>query len=149
MKECDKRNSHLSRKRHMIYISSDNVRHLVTNTFTTLHPTALTPLHYTSRHFTSSHLNFSQLHFTTLSFGLTPSKFPTAPSHLTSLHFTPWWLPLGVESDRCVTALRNGPISVAPQNAVQGCRVGRSVYKQLQSARGRTGSRDQISDQIR
>jgi hypothetical protein len=27
MKECDKQKSHISSKRHMIYISSDNVRH--------------------------------------------------------------------------------------------------------------------------
>ena len=41
MKECDKRNSKL----HMIYISSNNVRHHVTKTFT--------PLHYTSIHVTT------------------------------------------------------------------------------------------------
>ena len=57
---------------------------------TSLHFTQLqfSPLHYTCRHFTSSHLNFTQLHSTTLSFGLTPFKFPTAPFHLTSLHWT-------------------------------------------------------------
>jgi hypothetical protein len=33
MKECDKRKSHISSKLHMIYISSDNVRHPVTETF--------------------------------------------------------------------------------------------------------------------
>jgi hypothetical protein len=71
----------------MIYISFNNIRHPVTKIFTTLHSTKL---HYTCRHFTSSHLNFTQLHFTTLSFGLTPFKFPSAPFHLTSLHyFTP------------------------------------------------------------
>ena len=43
MKESDKRNSHTSRKFHMIYISSNNVRHPVTKTFT--------PLHYTSLYF--------------------------------------------------------------------------------------------------
>ena len=60
MKECDKRKSHISSKLHMIYISSDNVRHSVTKTLTTLHPTTLhvttlvdTSLHYTCRHFTS------------------------------------------------------------------------------------------------
>jgi hypothetical protein len=79
MKECDKRKSHVSSKLHMIYISSNNVRHTVTKTFTTLHYTSLNyaSLHYTCRHFTSSHLNFTQLHFTTLSFGLSPLKFPT------------------------------------------------------------------------
>jgi len=85
MKECDKRNSHKSSKLRMIHISSNNVWHPVTETFTILHPTTL---HSTCRHFTSSHLNFTQLHFTTLSFGLTPFKFPTTPFHLTSLHFT-------------------------------------------------------------
>jgi len=84
-KECDKRKSHKSSKLHVIYISSNYVRHPVTKTFTTLHPTTL---HFTFRHFASSHLNFIQLHFTTLSPGLTPFKFPTAPFHLTSLHFT-------------------------------------------------------------
>jgi len=57
--------------------------HPVTKTFTTLH--------YICRHFTSSHLNFTQLHFTTLHYPLiwlTQFKFPTAPFHLTSLHFT-------------------------------------------------------------
>ena len=79
MKKCDKRNSHISSKYHMIYIYSNNYRHPVTNTFT--------PLHYTCRHFTT-HLNFNHLHFTILSFGLTPFKLPTAPFHLTSLNFT-------------------------------------------------------------
>jgi len=37
MKECDKRKSHISCKLHMIYISSNIVRHPVTKTFTTLH----------------------------------------------------------------------------------------------------------------
>jgi hypothetical protein len=88
MKECDKLKSHISSKLHMIYIPSNNVRHPVTKTFTTLHPTTLhsTSLHFW--HFTFSHLNFTQLHFTTLSFGLTPFKFPVAPFHLTSPHFT-------------------------------------------------------------
>jgi hypothetical protein len=47
-----------------------------------------TPLQYTCRHFTSSHLNFTQIHFTTHSFGLILFKFPTAPFHLTSHHYT-------------------------------------------------------------
>jgi hypothetical protein len=77
MTGCDRRKSHISSKRHMICISSNNDRRPVTKTFT--------PLHYTSRHFTSSHLNFTQPHFTTLSFGLTPFQFPTVPFHLSSL----------------------------------------------------------------
>ena len=51
MKECDKRKMHLRSKFHMIYISSNNVRHPVTKTFTTLQ--------YTSP-------NHISLHFTTL-----------------------------------------------------------------------------------
>ena len=59
------------------------IRHSVIKIFT--------PLHYSCRHFTTSYLNFTiytSLHFTTLSFGLAPLKFPTAPFHPTSLHFT-------------------------------------------------------------
>jgi len=41
MNKCDKRKSHISSKLHMIYISSNNVRHPVTKNFTTLHPTTL------------------------------------------------------------------------------------------------------------
>jgi len=41
MTERDKRNSHISSKLHMIYISSNNDRHSVNKTFTTLHPTTL------------------------------------------------------------------------------------------------------------
>jgi hypothetical protein len=77
MKKCDKIKSHIKKKLNMNPISSNNVRHPVTKTFTPRHSTC---------HLTSSHLNFTQLHFTTLSFGLTPFKFPTAPFHLTSLH---------------------------------------------------------------
>jgi len=51
MKECDKRNNHISSKLHMIYIYADNDIHSITKTFT--------PLHYTSPSYTS-------LHFTTL-----------------------------------------------------------------------------------
>jgi len=65
---------------HMVCISSNNDRHPAPKTFS--------PLHYTCRRFVSSHLNFTRLHFTALSFGLTPSKFPVAPFHLTSPHFT-------------------------------------------------------------
>ena len=88
MKEYDKRKRHISSKRHVIYVSSNNVRHPLNKTLSTLHPTTLhsTSLHLSTLHF--SHLNFTQLHFTTLSFGSNPFKFPTAPFHLTSLHFT-------------------------------------------------------------
>ena len=41
MKEYDKRKSRISSKLHVIYISSNNVRHPFAKTFTTLHPTTL------------------------------------------------------------------------------------------------------------
>ena len=40
-KACDKRKCHISSKLLMIYISSNNVRHPVTKTFTILHYTSL------------------------------------------------------------------------------------------------------------
>jgi len=46
MKECDKRNSHISSELHMIYISPNNDGHPVSMTFTTVH--------YTSLHFTQN-----------------------------------------------------------------------------------------------
>ena len=57
MKDCDKRNSNISIKLHIIYIHiySNNGTHPVTKTFTPLHYTSpnYTPLHYTSRYFSS------------------------------------------------------------------------------------------------
>jgi len=41
MKECDERNSHVSKKLHKIYMSSNNDRHPVTETFTPLVDTSL------------------------------------------------------------------------------------------------------------
>jgi hypothetical protein len=90
VKECDERNSHISSKLHLFYISSNNDRQPVTKTFT--------PLHYNCRHFTSCHSNFTQLHFTTLHYPLI-WLYPTEISyrsisprittfHLTSLHST-------------------------------------------------------------
>jgi hypothetical protein len=84
MKQCDKPNSHINSKLHMIYIylviMLDVLLIRPSLNFTILHPITL--------HFTSSYLNFIQLHFTTLSFSLTPFKFLTAPFHLTSHHYT-------------------------------------------------------------
>ena len=48
MKECEKRKSHISSKFHMIYISSNNVKHTVSKTVT-LFP-------YTSPNCTSLHI---------------------------------------------------------------------------------------------
>ena len=50
-KECNKRNSLIISKLLMFYISSNNNRHPVTETLTTLHPTTH---HYTCRYFTFS-----------------------------------------------------------------------------------------------
>jgi hypothetical protein len=77
-KWCDELNTHISSKFHIIFISYNNDRRPVTNTFN--------PLHYFCRHFTSTHLNFTQLHFTNLSFGLNP--FNILPLHFTSHHYT-------------------------------------------------------------
>ena len=41
VKQYDKRNSHISSKLHMIYMSSNYVRHPVTETFTPLRPATL------------------------------------------------------------------------------------------------------------
>jgi len=59
----------------MIYISSNNVRHPVTKTFTTLHRTTLlsTSLNLSTLHFFSFKL--IQLNFANLSFGLYLKKF--------------------------------------------------------------------------
>jgi len=58
MKECDKRNNHMSSELRMICISSNNDRHLVTSS-----------LHFTAHVDTSLHM--STLHF--LSFKLHPT----------------------------------------------------------------------------
>jgi hypothetical protein len=65
MKECDKRKPHISSKLRVIYISSNNVRHPVTKTFTTLHRTTLnsTSLHLSTFHFLSFKLHPNTLHY--------------------------------------------------------------------------------------
>jgi len=72
MKECDKRKNHVSSKLHMIYISSNNVKHPVTKTFTTLH--CASP-NYTSLHFTTLVDNSLPLIYTS-------PKYISLPSHL-------------------------------------------------------------------
>ena len=56
----------------MIYISSNNGRHPVTNNFTPFHYTApnYTSIHFTTLVDTSFHLKFTQLHFITLHYPL-------------------------------------------------------------------------------
>jgi len=65
MKECYKRKSHISSKLHMIYIFSNSVRHPVTKTFTTLHPTTLisTSLPLSALPFLSFKLHPTTLHY--------------------------------------------------------------------------------------
>ena len=72
-----------------VRLSSNNDRHTVTKTFTSLHYTSLnyTPLHYTCRHLTSSHLNFTQLHFTARHY--TCRHFTFSHLNFTQLYFTP------------------------------------------------------------
>jgi len=60
MKQYDKRNSHISSKLHVIYISSNNLRHLVTKTFTKLHSTSL---HFSTLHFLPLKLQPATLHY--------------------------------------------------------------------------------------
>ena len=72
MKECDKRNSHICSKLHMIYISYNNVRHPVTKTFTLLP--------YTSPNYTSFHL--TTLVDTSLPLISTSPNYTSRPSHL-------------------------------------------------------------------
>jgi hypothetical protein len=50
MKEYDKQKSHISSKIHVIYTSSNNVRHPVAKTFTTLHYSSP---NYTALYFTT------------------------------------------------------------------------------------------------
>ena len=82
MRKCDKRKNACKQQLPIVYMSFNNVGHLVTSTittlqhFATLYHTSPTPLHYTYRHFTSSHL-----HFTTLPFGLTHLHFLSNPLH--------------------------------------------------------------------
>jgi len=72
MKQCDKRKIHIKGRLHMIYISSNNVRHPVIKTFT--------PLHYTSPNYTS-------LHVTTLVDTSLPLQLQA-----TTLHYPLIWL---------------------------------------------------------
>jgi len=60
MKECDKRKSHISSKFHVIYTSSDNVRHPITKTFTTLH---FASLHLSTLHFLAFKLHPTTHHY--------------------------------------------------------------------------------------
>ena len=88
MNECNKQESHISRKHHMIYISSNDGRHPITKTFT--------PLHYTS-------LNYTSLHFTTLldtsllSFKLHPNTLKVS-LHITKCRLVNSYLRFGIVS---------------------------------------------------
>jgi DNA-directed RNA polymerase subunit N (RpoN/RPB10) len=85
----------------MIYISSNNHRQPVTETFTPLYYSCrrftfshlnftqlyFIPLHYTCRRFTFSHLNFTQLHFSPLPYSC--RRFTFSHLNFTQLHFSP------------------------------------------------------------
>ena len=90
MKECDTRNSHISSKLHMFCISSNNDRHPITKTFTTLHSSSL---HLSTLHFLSFKLQPATLHYPLI--WLNPPQFPPAPFHLTitTLHLTHFTTP--------------------------------------------------------
>jgi len=122
-KKYDKWKTNIINKIHIIYRSSNSVRHPVPKTFTTIAELHFTPLHYTCRHFTSSHLNFTHIQFTTLSFGLAPFKFPTAPFHLnitalhlTSLHYTFRWFSPTIMFLRFQSVYNCFPNSVSTQD---------------------------------
>jgi len=109
MKGYGKRKSHISSKLHVIYISSNDVRHPVTKTFTTLHPTTL---HSTSVHLSTLYFLPSNLHPTTLHYPLiwlNPIKFPTVPLHLTSRHFTSLHFTVLLDDFRHTTIPSNSP----------------------------------------
>ena len=87
-KKYDKRNSHKSNELNLIYVSSNNDRHPVTQT--------VTPLHYTCRPITSSYL---KLHRTTLHctcppftsyLKFHPNALHSTSQHLSTLHFFPF-----------------------------------------------------------
>ena len=82
---CDKRNSHISSKLHLIYISSDNARHRVPKTFTTLHFFCLyfTPLVDISLF---SHLNFTQLHYSLIWLNPISISYRSISPHITTFH---------------------------------------------------------------
>ena len=65
MKEYDKRKSYISNKIHVIYISSNNVRHAVAKIFTTLHSATLhsTSLPLSTLHFLPFKLHPTRLHY--------------------------------------------------------------------------------------
>jgi hypothetical protein len=84
MKECDKRKSHINSKLHVIYISSNNVRHPVTKTFTTLNSTSLNLL---ALHFLSFKLHQTTLHYPLIWLNPIQISYRSISPHFTSLHF--------------------------------------------------------------
>ena len=95
MRECDKSKNTCKQQLPMVYMSFNNVGHLITSTITILQHFAT--LNHTSPNYTSLHL--STLHF--LSFTLhyspiwlNPSTFPTVLFHLTSLNQTQYSSPI-------------------------------------------------------
>jgi len=67
MKKYDKSKSHIGSKIHVIYISSNNIRHPAVKTFATLQPTTL---HSTSLLMSTLHFFLLKPHPTTLHYHL-------------------------------------------------------------------------------
>jgi len=90
MKENDKRKSHKSSKLPVTYISSNNVRHPVTKSFTTLHPTTLhsTSLHFSTLHFLQFKLHPATLHNLLIWLNSISISYRSISPHITTLHFT-------------------------------------------------------------
>jgi len=74
----------------MIYISYNNIRHPVTTTFTTLHPTILnsTSLHQSALHSLSFKLHPATLHYPFIWLNSTEISYCPISPHITTLHLT-------------------------------------------------------------
>ena len=90
MKECDKRKSHIIGKIHTLHISSNNVRHPVTKTFTILHPNTrnATSLHLSTLHFLSFKLHLATLHYILIWLNPIEISYRSISPHITTLHLT-------------------------------------------------------------
>ena len=94
VKEFDKRKSHTNSKLQMIYISSNNDRHPVTENFTALHPATLhsTSLHLLILQLLSLKLHPTTLHLLSLKLNPTTLHLLSLKLHPTTLHCTLIWL---------------------------------------------------------
>ena len=89
MRECDKSKNTCKQQLPIVYMSFNNVGHLITSTTTTLQHFATlyhTPPNYTSLHFTTLHFLSFALHYSPV--WLDPSTFPIVLFHPPSLNQT-------------------------------------------------------------